>query len=74
MNQVHVIDLRGCLAQSVMCLITDARLTADPGSQVQSWPGPLLSWSLIMIDYEIFLRSISSLPLIHSRKVVVSYK
>ena len=33
--------------------------------------GPTLSWRLIM---KWFLRSFSSLPLIHSRRVVVSYK
>ena len=33
--------------------------------------GPILSWRLIM---KWFLRSFSSLPLIHSRRVVVSYK
>ena len=34
-------------------------------------PGPILSWRLIV---KWFLRSFSSLPLIHSRRVVVSYK
>ena len=41
------------------------------GSRVRSQSGPILSWSLIM---KWFLRSFSSLPLIHSRRVVVSYK
>ena len=36
-----------------------------------SRPGPILSWRLIM---KYFLRSFSSLPLNHSRRVVVSYK
>ena len=34
-------------------------------------PGPILSWRLIM---KLFLWSFSSLPLNHSRRVVVSYK
>ena len=37
----------------------------------KSRSGPILSWRLIM---KWFLRSFSSLPLIHSRRVVVSYK
>ena len=41
------------------------------GSQVRSRSGPILSWRLIMKS---FLRSFSSLPLIYSRRVVVSYK
>ena len=41
------------------------------GSRVRSRSGPILSWTLIM---KWFLRSFSSLPLIHSRRVVVSYK
>ena len=41
------------------------------GSRVRSRPGPILSWRLIMKS---FLRSFSSLPLIYSRRVIVSYK
>ena len=41
------------------------------GSRVWSQSGPILSWRLIM---KWFLRSFSFLPLIHSRRVVVSYK
>ena len=41
------------------------------GSRVRSRSGPILSRRLIM---KWFLRSFSSLPLIHSRRVVVSYK
>ena len=41
------------------------------GSRVRSQPGPILSWRLIM---KYFLRSFSSLPLNHLRRVVVSYK
>ena len=44
-------------------------------SQIQqasgSRSGPILSWRLIM---KLFLRSFSSLPLIYSSRVVVSYK
>ena len=41
------------------------------GSRVRSSPGPLLSWRLIMKS---FLQSFSSLLLMHSIRVVVSYK
>ena len=41
------------------------------GSEVRSRSGPILSWRLIM---KWFLRSFSSIPLIHSRRVVASYK
>ena len=41
------------------------------GSRVRSRPGTILSWRLIMKQ---FLRSFSPLPLIYSRRVVVSYK
>ena len=63
--------LPGRVAQPVTCLATDASLTADLGSRVRSRPGPILSWRLII---KLFLRSLSSLPLNHSRRVVVSYK
>ena len=59
------------MAQSVTCLATDANLTADPG--VASLI-PAGSHTFVEIDYEIFLRSFSSLLLIHSSRVVVSYK
>ena len=61
----------GHVTQSVMCLATDASLTADPGVAIRTLPNPILSWRLIM---KLFLRSFSSLPLNHSRRVVVSYK
>ena len=57
--------------QSRTCLATDACLTADSGSRDRSWPGPILSWRLIMKK---FLRSFSSLLLNNSRRVVFSYK
>ena len=61
----------GPRVHSVPCLPTGASLTSDPGAGVRSWPSPILSWRLIM---KYFLRSFSSLPLNHSRRVVVSYK
>ena len=61
----------GRVAQSVTCLATDASLTADPG--VASLI-PVGSHTFEEIDHEIFLRSFCSPPLIHSRRVVVSYK
>ena len=51
------------MAQSVTCLAIDASLTADRGVM-----------SFVEIGYEIILRSFSSLPLSHSRRVVASYK
>ena len=60
----------GRVAQSVICLATDASLTANP--RVASLiPVRSLSWRLIM---KLFIRSSSSLPLNNSRRVVVSYK
>ena len=35
---------------------------------------PARSHTFVEIDHELFLRSFSALPLIHSRRVVVSYK
>ena len=52
----------GRVAQSVTCLATDACLTADPGVA-----------SSIPVRSHTFV-AFSSLPLIHSRRVVVSYK
>ena len=55
-----------------MCLATDASLIADPGvARVRIRPVPILWWRLIM---KLFLLSFSSLPLNHSRRIVVSYK
>ena len=74
------------MAQSVKCLATDASLTADPGVASMI---PARSHTFVEIDYEIFskvillpwrlimkqfLRSFSSLPLNHSRRIVVCYK
>ena len=63
--------LPGCIAQSVTCLATDASLIADPG--VASLI-PARSHTFMEIDHEKYLGSFSSLPLNHSRRVVVSYK
>ena len=59
----------GRVAQSVMCLATDASLTADAGV-VSSIPAR--SHTFVEIDHEII--SFSSLPQNHSRRFVVSYK
>ena len=61
----------GRVAQSVTCLATDASLTADAGVASSI---PAQSHTFVEIDHEIILRSFSSLPLNHSRRVVVSYK
>ena len=46
-----VLILRGRVAQSVMCLATDASLTADPGVTSSILAG---SHTFVEIDYEIF--------------------
>ena len=61
----------GRVAQSVTCLATDACLTADPG--VESLI-PVRSHTFVKIDHEMISTVILLLPLIHSRRVVVSYK
>ena len=63
--------LPGCVAQSVTCLATDACLTADPGvaSSIPAW-----YHTFVEIDHEIISTVILLLPLIYSRRVVVSYK
>ena len=57
--------------QSVMCLATDASLTADLGvtSLILA-----RSHTFVEIDYEIISTVILLLPLYHSRRVVISYK
>ena len=57
--------------QSVTCLATDACLTADSGvaSSIPVW-----SHTFVEIDHEMISTSFSTLLLIHSRRVVVSYK
>ena len=60
----------GRVAQSVTCLATDACLTADPGVASSI---PVRSHTFVEIDHEIISKVIL-LPLIYSRRVVVSYK
>ena len=69
--QIIQFDMPGCVAQSVTCLATDACLTADPGVASSI---PVRSHTFVEIDHKWFLLSFSSLPLIHSRRVIVSYK
>ena len=66
-------DRPGRVAQAVTCLATDASLTADPGvaCSIPAWHGHILSWRSIIKK---ILWSFSSLPLNHSRRVVVRYK
>ena len=64
-------NIPGRLEQSVACLATDVSLTADP-EVVSSTPAR--SHTFVEIDHEIISTSFSSLPLNHSRRVVVSYK
>ena len=61
-------NVPGRVAQSVTCLATDACLAADPGVASSI---PARYHTFVEID---LLRSFSSLPLIYSRRVVVSYK
>ena len=61
----------GRVAQSVTCLATDACLTADPGV-ASSIPARYHTFS--EIDHKIISTVILPLPLIYSRRVVVSYK
>ena len=63
--------MRPSVVQSITCLTTDVRLTADPGvaTLIPAW-----SHTFVEIDHKKILQSFSSLPLIHSRRVVVSYK
>ena len=64
-------NLPGRVAQSVTCLATDACLTADPGVA-----SSILAryHTFVEIDHEIISTVILLLPLIYSRRVVVSYK
>ena len=61
----------GRVAQSVTCLATDACLTADPGVASSI---PVRSHTFVEIDHEMISTVILPLPLIHSRRIVVSYK
>ena len=64
-------DGPGRVAQSVTCLATDACLTADPGVASSI---PARYHTFVEIDHEIISTVILLLPLIYSRRVVVSYK
>ena len=44
----HTVRVPGHVVQSVMCLATDASLTADLGVASLIPAGPILSWVLIM--------------------------
>ena len=61
----------GRIAQSVMCLATDACLTADPGvaSLIRA-----RSHTFVEIDHEIISTVILLPSADHSRRVVVNYK
>ena len=69
-HQLHVL-VPGRVAQSVTCLATDACLTADPGVASSI---PVQPHTFVEIDHEMISTVILLLPLIHSRRVVVSYK
>ena len=69
---IVLVYMPGHVAQSIMCLLADTCLTADPGSWVLSQPGPILSCRLI-IKYFLLSTAIV-LPSADSRRVVVSYK
>ena len=61
----------GRVAQSVTCLVTDAKLTADPGVASSI---PARSHTFVEIDHEI-ISTVILLPSAESfMKVVVSYK
>ena len=65
------LSLPGRVAQSVTCLATDECLTADPGVASSI---PARYHTFVEIDHEIISMVILLLPLIYSRRVVVSYK
>ena len=67
----ETIFLPGRVAQSVTCLATDACLTADPGVAGSI---PARYHTFVEIDHEKISTVILLLPLIYSRRVVVSYK
>ena len=65
------VHIPGRVAQSVTCLATDACLAADLGVVSSIL---VRCHSFVEIDHEIISMAITSFPLIHSRRVVVSYK
>ena len=70
-TSIDNMKIPGRVAQSVTCLATDACLTADPGVASSI---PARSHTFVEIDHEIISTVILLLPLIYSRRVVVSYK
>ena len=64
-------SMPGRIAQSVTCLATDVCLTADQGVASSI---PVRPHTFVEIDHEMISTVILLLPLIHSRRVVVSYK
>ena len=70
-TQATTTKLPGRVAQSVTCLATDACLTADPGVASSI---PIQSHTFVEIDHEMISTVILPLPLIQSRRVIVSYK
>ena len=68
---IYYLHMPGRVAQSVTCLATDACLTADPGVASSI---PVRSHTFVEIDHEMISTVILPLPLIHSRRIVVSYK
>ena len=70
-EMISTVKVPGRVAQSVTCLATDAYLTADPGVASSI---PVRSHTFVEIDHEMISTVILLLPLIHSRRVVVSYK
>ena len=64
-------QLPGRVAQSVLCLATDACLTANQGVASSI---PARYHTFVEIDHEIISTVILLPSLIHSRRVVVSYK
>ena len=68
---IELCIIPGREAQSVMCLATDVCLTAIPGVASSI---PARSHTFVEIDHEMISTVILPLPLIHSRRVVVSYK
>ena len=70
-NSIYGANIPGRVAQLVTCLATDACLTADPGVASSI---PARYHTFVEIDHEIISMVILLLPLIYSRRVVVSYK
>ena len=70
-GRYQTVTIDGRVAQSVTCLATNACLTADPGVASSI---PVRPHTFVEIDHEMISTVILLLPLIYSRRVVVSYK